>query len=222
MNELNESGYFPIRPVDPIDLTPINFGNSLPEGQDFVNLKVEPSVGSWVIKGKGILFPNNEWIDYEWKVDSPLAFESGKNIMFDRQEKYPNAEAMRGAMLAQTFYFVVFDYETRRAEIPETADKMLDLWYVYNDWGKNDPDIESFTPGTFTMGISPKDHIVVFMWYDLDGNFYSDAHSWNPWPEGWKHVPTAEDIERDHGLPLTNGVDKNYVPEKIIWKCSLK
>jgi hypothetical protein len=218
-DELEVSGYFPVRALDPITNQPFNFNKEPVDNEDFINMVTEASKEQWLITGQAIdtngLYFAHTW-DYnnkdEWMVSS-----AGDDFV-----NYPTEYAIRGYNLAFSCYRILCDYEDRRAEMPETHDQLLDsLWYVANSWAENDPAVDFNLPGGFMFGIDKNAGISVAIWRDESGQLYYDTRRWDPWPDGWHELPVAGEKDGMHGVGWVQP-EPGFVPETILWTCNLK
>ena len=216
---LDESGYFPIRPIDPITSQPFCFTKAPEANDDFVNMLTEATSTEWVVKGQAIKFPEGEYYPYEWDFGA----EDDYYIIIAEQDfdRFPSDYAMRGFNLTRAVEYVLKDFEGRRAEMPETHEQLLDsLWYVANEWAENDPSIDYTQPGGFMFGIDQGKGISYAIWRDESGQEYVETWRWDPWPVGWQEMPTAEPREGEHGVPWFDP-EPDFVPETILWTCNL-
>ena len=218
-NELEDSGMFPIRPLDPIDGGSINYGIAPTSTDDFHNMLVEPSAAGWFATGMTPLFPDGNWIEAEWEMINYGEFFS--DVMHQRAERYPNAVAMAGASLADALERVLHDRISRRNLMPESSEELLDgLWIVHHEWAVHDPGIDLMQPGTFVFGIDETQLLAVAAWRDDLGVWYTRAWRWDPWPEGWDRPPQPYGEVGLDGIPW-HGPHEGYVPETMLWSCSL-
>lgn len=216
-----ESGFFVIRSLDPIDGQPINYGVAPTAADDFHNIALTPSADRWLLDGRRPV-PPGEWADVHWEFPHPddPAFDT----MIEKwRTDYPTPTALKGALLAETFHYLLFNYESRRAAMPTSAEDLLDgLWTVGESWAANNPDIDPSQPGTFVFGHDEDRLTSTALWHDLDGTRYILRWRWEPWPTGWKELPTPDQREGMHGIPWPyKPPEEGYVPPTVLWTCSL-
>ncbi|MCX6647483.1 MAG: hypothetical protein NTY09_14150 [bacterium] len=217
--ELDESGYFPVRALDPITGQPFCFTKEAENNEDFINLSLEITPGLWVFKGQAIN-TTGQYYPYAW--DFSVQDEWMVNTAAQDFELYPTDYAMRGYNLAMSCYRILWDYEKRRAEMPATNAQLLDsLWYVATSWAENDPSIDYTQPGGFMFGIDQEKGISVAIWLDETGQEYIDTRRWDPWPDGWHEIPAVGPRDGIHGGPWVDP-EAGFVPETILWTCNLQ
>jgi len=217
--QLDEAGFFPIRPLDPISGSQINFHSQPTSDDDFIHVWSAAGYAGWSIDGRTPMYPDGEWISHTWDFNPPTD-EMGLEIADYRAQMYPNAIAMKGAMFADALESVLFDYAHRRALMPASSDEMLDgLWVVANDRAANNPAVDPDEPGGFLFGIDESEMLSIAVWYDDQGNKYSLAWKWNPWPDGWEDIPKAGESEGYEGLPWT-AYPEDFIPATVLWTCS--
>lgn len=219
MDDLDSSGFYPIRPLDPINYEPISYGSALESDTDFNNVTLNTSDSHWTITGNTPRFPDGTWYEYTWDYEHPDG--PWFDIAMQRSSDYRNPIAMRGAMLSNALAYIMWNFENRRAELPENNDELLDgLWYVHDEWAEYSEDIEIFDPGTFVFGLYPSELKSAAVWTDPYGNIYREAWTWDPWPSGWTEIPSVEERPGIHGSPC-DPPDDTEGPEIVLWKCSL-
>ena len=218
--QLDEAGFFPIRSLDPINGSQIDFQSQPTSDDDFIHVWTEAGSNGWSIDGQTPMYPDGEWMSHTWDFNPPTE-EMGMEIADYRTRTYPNPTAMKGAMFADALESVLFDYAHRRALMPVSSEDMLDgLWVIANDWAANDPDIDPNALGGFLFGIDESELLSIAVWYDDQGNRYSSAWKWDPWPDGWEHVPVAGESAGYEGLPWTD-YPEDFTPATVLWTCSL-
>ena len=182
-------------------------------------MQVEATSAKWVITGQALRFPSSEYFPYTWDYSVEDEFMVG--TASQDYESFPSNYAMKGFNFATAVNFVLWDYEHRRAEMPETSEQLLDsLWYAANEWAVNDPTFDYTQPGGFMFGIDQGLGISVAVWHDEAGRAYVESYRWDPWPDGWQEVPTAGGDGGLHGVPWYTA-DPDFVPETLLWTCNL-
>lgn len=217
---LEESGLYPIRPLDPIDGKAIVYGVAPESSDDFHRLTIETSYEDWSITGRLPEFPEGTWCEHTWEFEP---CEGPCRTLIEQDVfRFPTPVALRGFMLAKILEHILWDYEHRRALMPAGAEEMLDgLWYVAEDWAAHDPAADAAQPGGFLFGVDSAEGLSVAIWHDETGKRYAEGWIWDPWPSGWEKPPRAGEQEGHHGLPSWDPIPDDFTPETVLWSCSL-
>ncbi len=219
MDELDSIGYYPIRPLDPLNYQPIVYGSELESDTDFNNVILETSETEWKITGNTPSYPDGTWYEYTWDFEHPDG--PWLNIAMQRSSDFGNPVAMRGAMLSTAFSYIVWNFEKRRAELPANQEELLDgLWYVHDEWAEFSEDIEISDTGVFVFGLYPSEMKSAAIWTDPYGNIYREAWLWDPWPAGWNEIPSVGERTGIHSAQCDPPNDFEG-PEVVLWQCSL-
>jgi len=217
--ELNSAGFVHFAALDPISQAVIKYDTPPTNDTDFINMVLDTSSEPWHLTGQIPIFPEGTWQSYTWDIAG--IDESTRNVINSLGENYSNPVAMKGAYMAWAFEHMLWDYEHRRATMPNTGEELLDgLWEVYNSSITDDPAVDISNPGAFIFGIDTQEQLSVAIWNDLEGNSYILSWTWDPWPHGWDHVPTAGENIGHHGIPWEPPSD-DFVPGSILWSCYL-
>ena len=232
--EVDELGYFPIRPVDPIIGNWYKYGDYPGSQRDFMNIGIETSSDrDWIITLYRPINPEGEW---KKEVDSlNVWIDQDKENGYLKQlaDEYGNDEAMRGAILSDQLRCALRSYVYRRNKMPTNANALLDgIWVVAENWAEYDATVDVSSPGVFCFGIDSAARMACAYWRDTGGKLYTAGFQYNPWPDsGWTHVPTyTEYIHRfdprlimfDSYSSVPDGLGITYIPPIILWKCKLQ
>lgn len=219
-NNLEQSGFYAIRPLDPVDETPIIYNVSPTSLEDFTHVEVEPGMTSWILRG---MKPNREGV-WEEKDLSVIDWPSASDLeMFeDFRRCFPNITALRGFSLAEELTSVLRDYEHRRREFPSTHEQLMDgLWYPHYEWTQYDETINPDEPGAFIFGLRDDYPIAVARWVDESGKIYTEAWAWSERPRGWGDGPYTTEREIEYAALPFNPPEVSYIPPVILWRCRL-
>lgn len=219
-NEIENSDFYPIRPINPFDGNSIVYDSPFESATDLNHVPIEASDDLWVLHYNRPMIPDGHWESLTWTAslsEDEVWFSTHK----EESQKYPGKTALMGYMFANMLESLVWNYQTRRAKMPETREELLDgLWQVTESWAENLDDIDSFAPGGFLFGSDPERHYVVARWSDYEGVVYYDIWEWEVWEtEGWTNVPGAGE-SHDNRWPV-NTPNNSYVPPIILWQCML-
>jgi len=219
MESLDELGYLPFGVIDPISGESVTY-NKWPKAQDdFANMMIDASENGWYFTHQYVMFPDATWHQGYYAVELPDVFQ--EELAQSRKDKYQSPLAMRGAMFAYDLYFILWDYENRYREMPLDSEQLLDgLWEVRYDWAEDVKGYNFIQPGGFIFGYDSDLGIVYAEWRDEAGNPYNRAWRWDPWPTGWDHVPIPGEDRGEQGAPVS-GTDIGFMPDTILWTCSL-
>ncbi|HEX9745935.1 MAG TPA: hypothetical protein VGB30_10965 [bacterium] len=214
----DESGFFPIRALDPISEEPIIYGNMPQNDNDWSRIGITASSREWIFDTRNPDKDGNWGPEPEYK---GWPDQDEMQIIQQEQITYPNNVALRGALLAETIQHILRDYEYRRREMPLSAVDLLDgLWHVHDEWAKANNTIDPSENGGFLFGLDDQRHLAVARWKDMNGDVYYKQWLWEFRPIGWNEPFTYEESPGFHGVP--GGMkDENFIPEQIIWKCNL-
>jgi len=220
-NELKSEGFYPMSAVDPINGEIMDFNRQPTSEDDFTGFTVAASTSGWLVYGQAFDFIERQWYSETWEYDVHDDIQS--QAMKTYRRSYPSSIAKRGALLAQLLAHCTIDYEIRRAEMPESPEQMLDgLWVVNDEWAEHKPGIDWQAPGCFMFGIDSNEQVAVAIWRDTDGAIFTEAWKWDPWPAGWENWPwPGKPKPGDHGFPVIKPVPDDFIPETILWTCSL-
>ena len=228
--ELEKSGCFPICPLDPVTGDEYKFGVMPRDETDLLDIGLQISERGWQATRNTQGASDNTY--RKETTDLSLRDAQDYGDVGYLMTWFTNGEAMRGEMLARTLHKVVEDYESRRNEMPDNPDKLLDgLWLVMEGWAANDPNVSIHAPSTFVFGLDKNLECVVAFWIDSGNTMYSDVRRYSPWPQGgWTHVPTFREwchrqADNYYGEDWPDFFDtqpSDYAPPVILWKCSLK
>ena len=221
--ELEHSGLFPIRPLDPINGKAVNYGVAPTGDGDFIDLDVSASTAEWTVTGLHPWTPDGTWKKYTWKYSEPPQVKL--SAFTTEYGKYTSIVALRGAVLASALNYLVFDYQDRRNEMPGSSDELFDgLWSIGQTWAANDPGLDVSRPGDFSFGLDKDSGRVAASWHDAQGLEYRVGYLYSPWPQGgWSKPPTVDELQgkSQRILALPTQVPEGFIPENILWKCSL-
>jgi hypothetical protein len=221
--DLDASGLFLFNTINPVTGELVNYGSNPETADDFNHLKIEPSAASWVITGQTPGYPDGNWTEYDWTIDtSEPWFDSMVEL---NSRNYPNYSAIKGYVLGEGLAKLLWDYVDRRGTFPGNSEQLLDgLWQLREDWPRNgilsNVQKEQFDQGEFNFGHSFSDKIIGAEWYDEAGNKYGVYWKWDPWSGTRNTMPTAgESPQNDITRINSNSVEFN--PDTILWRCSV-
>jgi len=222
--ELEETGFYPIRPLDPVTGEEIQYGSDPTSADDFINLNIFASADGWQVTGRHPSGSTGTWEEYTRDFYARPEIKDG---LAEYGVRYPNESAMRGYVLAYTLSGMVMDYQIRRNQTPTTSEELFDgLWTLSQDWASNDPSLDPWLPGTFVFGYDLDRMYFAAVWRDEYGTVYSLVDAYSSWPEeGWQTVPTHEEYMERAEVVNSRAparVDEDYIPPNILWTCSLR
>lgn len=232
MEEFIESKFFAIQPLDPITGNLFNYTTVPSNIEDYLNLCLAPSGDTWMLVWAirpG--FAKNEPQINERDLRDLIGTEGNQKELFD---EYPNLIALRGALLSELLNYILYDFQIRRNQMPETPEAFLDgLYQVSESWAENDPQWQLDLPCGFLFGIDKSLELAIGIWQDEFGQYFYYAVDYSPWPEGgWIEVPSWNDLilrpqnafhtfNRSNYLVESGNITPDFVPEIILWQSNL-
>ncbi len=228
VDELEDQGFLPIRPTDPVSGQPICYGEDPSANDDFVHVGVTCYASSWAFCYQYPKFPDGRWAQVEEEFEAPKTEE---DFCEQLRSRYPSIRAMRGALLASMLNMMVYYYVWRRNKMPTTAEEMLDgLWYVSANWARDTEAVDPTEPGSFLFSLDRSMESAFAAWRDEEGYSYQLQYRYSPWPTGgWNRVPTLNEYydrfqtgQYGTTVGMSSETDSPIsVPGKVIWTCKL-
>jgi hypothetical protein len=226
--ELEQSGFFPIRPIDQVTGRPILYLDGPASSGDPANLYISASVNRWDASGFGPSETDSSCVLSTWTTDEgkKWEFEGAKQL----RESYHNQTALRGAMLCSFFNGCLEEYAFGHNKMPDDSDELFDrAWGVVQKWALNNPALDISRPNTFLFGIDKSQQIACAEWRDNNARKFRRVFNYSPWPsQGWAKLPSEQEMVNlanklfiDNGLGITDMLPNDYVPPLVLWRCSL-
>lgn len=231
--QLDDIGFLPLEPLDPITEESYQYGPHIGDSEDILSIGVDTSSEAWVIN-----LPSYDELGdlqiYSFDLVQDILFRSKifQNYYFSEIEReYPEAEAMRGYHLASRLNSILYDFVTRRNDIPKNDVELLDgLWIVREDWATCDLSLDESLTGVFIFGIDHTAECAFARWTDTEGKEYCIAWEYSPLPDyGWDYVPTWNEYAQRfsdgcYGSLLGSSYSingSNFDLSLVLWKCNI-
>jgi hypothetical protein len=223
--ELENSGFFPIRPIDPTTGQSFNFGVTPTNDSDFLNLALNTSSDEWIITYNSPTLPDG---DYEKFTISIL--DRYFDNSWDEFSTYNTVESLRGAILASYLNGYMLNlFVLQHSILPYTTEELFDnLWEVDNDWAQYDDSVSIEDNSIFIFGIDPTNECTIAIWKDCEGILYSDVNKYDPWPnqrtDSQESLESMEDTIESNCESWDDFYDNHsidFMPEIVLWECRL-